>query len=120
MDPSRGDVGRHKNLNLAALHAAQGAFTLRLGAVAVQWHGTDATLFELTCEAVRTVFRAGEHDGPLVLVHDVGRDLRSLVARHAPEVVINVARCLFADHVVDDGVVRELADQGLDIWAHRR
>ena len=66
VDASRGDVSRDEHLHLTALHAAQRAFALGLGAVTVQRHGGDATLAELASQSVRAVLGAGEDDRALV------------------------------------------------------
>ena len=118
MDAARGDVGGDEDLDLATLHAAQSAFALGLGAVAVQGHGGDAALFELAGETVGAVLGAGEDDRALVLFDDVGGELGALVARDAPEVVVDVTGRLFTHDVVDGGVVGELAYERLDVGTH--
>ena len=81
-------------------------------------YGRDASLFELAREAVGAVFGAGEDERALVLFDDLGRDLGTLFTRHPPEVVIDVVGRFVTHHVVDRGVVGELANQGLDVGTH--
>ena len=49
----------------------------------------------------------GEDNRTVVLSDDVRRDLGTLVARHAPEVVVDIVRRFFAHHVVNRGVIGE-------------
>ena len=77
----------------------------------MQRDGTDAALFELTSQTVRAVLGPSEDDGALVFFDDVGGELGTLVARHAPEVVVNVVGGFFADHVVNGGVIGEFLDE---------
>jgi hypothetical protein len=109
VNPSRGDVGGDQDADLSALDAAQRTLALGLGTVTVQRDRRDPTLFELAGESVRTVLGAREEDRAIVLCDDVGGELGALVARHAPEEVIDVTGSLFAYDVVDDGVMGEFA-----------
>src|ERR1019366_7684698 len=90
VDTSGGDDVRHQHADLTVLHTTQRALALGLRAVTVEGHGRDTTLLKLTRKSVRAVLGAGEHERPLVLFDDIGSDLGTLFARHAPEVVVDV------------------------------
>ena len=108
---ARRDVSRDEDPDLTVLDAAQCALALGLRAVTVQGDGADAALFELAGKAVGAVLGAGEDEGAVVLLDNVGGVLGTLLARDAPEVVVNVARGFVADDVVNGGLVRELLDE---------
>jgi hypothetical protein len=111
VNSSSRDVSGDQHANLAILDASQGALALRLRTVAVNRYGTNATLFKLASQAVRTVLGTSEHNGSVVTVGEFGGKRRTLFTGHSPEEVLNVARGFVTDHVVDGGVVGKFADQ---------
>src|SRR5438445_10982130 len=57
---ARGDVGGHQDAITAFLESAQCDVALRLGAVSVNAGGFRSAAYQLFCQAVRAVLRAGE------------------------------------------------------------
>jgi hypothetical protein len=112
-------VRRDQYLNLTGLYRTQSALALGLAAVTVQGHCGKSAFTELLGQTIGPVLSAGEDNGLAVLFDYFGAEVGLLVARYAPEEVVNVTGGLFAHDVVSNGVFSEFLDEGANIGPHR-
>ena len=113
------NVSSDENLDLSGLDRTQGALALRLAAVTVEGYCRESALAELLSQTVSAVLSASKDNGLAVLFDYLSTEVGLLVARDAPEEVINITRGFFANYVVGDGVLGELLNQRANIGAHR-
>ena len=94
VEPSRGDVGRDQNVDLARFEARHGAFAQRLWNVAVQWRGREAARLELLGEFHGRLFGAREHQHPVegFRFEDARQRVELVYAAHDPVALADVGR----------------------------
>jgi hypothetical protein len=64
------------------------------------------------------VLGTAKDDRGTIFGDDLSARIRALIAWNLPEVVVSVARWLFAHDVVTNGVFGEFVDEQLDVRSH--
>jgi len=121
VNPTGRHVGGHEGVGSSADESVQGAFALLLAAVAVDGHGTNSLLLELSSHSVSAMLGPGEDDGRPGSGHDLCSPLEAISRGHTPEKVHCCALVILVDlKFVASWVLLVATDKHIDVPVERR
>ena len=117
------DVSRHQHANIVGFEGRECALTRRLALVAVNCHRTDALLFQICRQLIRTVLRARKHQRlcPVTLHNQLRQEWRlPLVSDHIRLLIDPVCRGIARRHFDFHRIVQHRVCEFLHVGRIRR